>query len=315
MAKPETIDVPSILDRRWTTTTTLHPTTTIAYNLALGAKGTNLAQVYEGHPDFAPLPTYPTTFAIAAMSLVHADMPSFLPAFESHNHVHASHWLRLHNPLPPTGTLTHTARCVSVEPARNGIELAFEIRTTATDRPTTTLVTQEWTSIVLRVPTDSLSKDPHDSADYRLPRKHLYHPPSNVKPDRVRTHATSHEQAALYRAASGDLNPLHIDPATARRAGFAAPLMTGTCTVGTGVRLVMEEFGGKVEEVRCRLRRPVHAGEVVRVEMWEIKGRKSGEEKKVVWRMVVAGGGGADEKVVVDGAVVAFEWEAETAKL
>jgi len=60
-------------------------------------------------------------------------------------------------------------------------------------------------------------------------------------PDAVVVQATSAEQGAMYRAASGDLHPLHVDPAVAKAGGFPGPLLAGTCTLGMGVRHV---FGG-----------------------------------------------------------------------
>lgn len=307
---PTEINIPSILTHTWKTSTTLHPTSTISYNLSLGASGSALQHVYEGHPAFQPLPTYAATFAIAAMGLVHQSMPTFLPAFQPHNHVHASHWLRLHRPYPLSGTLTHTARVVDVSAVRNGVSLAVEI--TSSTEANEVVVTQQWTSIVLRVPTDRMVPAPSLPALAVKPSFEFMSPPTDRPPTRIREHRTTAEQAALYRAASGDLNPLHIDPETARKAGFEKPLLTGTCTIGVGVRVVMEEFGardgrGEVKEVRCRLRRPVFAGEMVKVEMWE------GDGVLVVWRMVVGEGKGM--KVVVDGAGCLFGREEEVAKL
>src|ERR1700753_3781810 len=72
------------------------------------------------------------------------------------------------------------------------------------------------------------------------------HPPTqtNRAPDAVVEYKTPPEQGALYRAASGDLNPLHIDPAVARAGGFPGPILTGTCTLGMGVLHVIDTFAG-----------------------------------------------------------------------
>lgn len=48
---------------------------------------------------------------------------------------------------------------------------------------------------------------------------------------------------ALYAAASGDLNPLHLDAEVARAAGFERPIAHGMRTMACAARLFTERFG------------------------------------------------------------------------
>lgn len=48
---------------------------------------------------------------------------------------------------------------------------------------------------------------------------------------------------ALYAAASGDHNPLHLDEAVARGAGFERPVVHGMLTMACVARLFTEAFG------------------------------------------------------------------------
>jgi acyl dehydratase len=48
---------------------------------------------------------------------------------------------------------------------------------------------------------------------------------------------------ALYAAASGDLNPLHLDDSVARKAGFDQPLVHGMLTMAYVARLFTQTFG------------------------------------------------------------------------
>lgn len=48
---------------------------------------------------------------------------------------------------------------------------------------------------------------------------------------------------ALYAAASGDHNPLHLDMEVARAAGFEKPLVHGMLTMAFAGRLLTETFG------------------------------------------------------------------------
>jgi acyl dehydratase len=48
---------------------------------------------------------------------------------------------------------------------------------------------------------------------------------------------------ALFAAAAGDLNPLHLDDSVARKAGFDQPLVHGMLTMAYVARLFTQTFG------------------------------------------------------------------------
>ena len=58
---------------------------------------------------------------------------------------------------------------------------------------------------------------------------------------------------ALFAAASGDHNPLHLDADTARRAGFERPVVHGMFTMANAARLFTQNFGaGRLLSVQTR---------------------------------------------------------------
>ena len=79
-------------------------------------------------------------------------------------------------------------------------------------------------------------------------------------------------QAALIYRLSGDYNPLHADPAWAKKAGFKAPILHGRCTFGVvGHALVKTMCGydpSKLKSMQGRFSSPVYPGETIRTEMW-----------------------------------------------
>lgn len=70
--------------------------------------------------------------------------------------------------------------------------------------------------------------------------------PYNVKlpertPDVTVLVPTARNQAALFRLL-GDRNPLHVDPAAARAAGFERPILHGACTFGISCLTIIRSF-------------------------------------------------------------------------
>ena len=68
-----------------------------------------------------------------------------------------------------------------------------------------------------------------------------------------------------YAAASGDFNPIHIDPAVGKEAGLGGAILQGLCTLGWAVDAFIAYLGdpGRVSGVKVRFSRPVAPGDVV----------------------------------------------------
>lgn len=98
------------------------------------------------------------------------------------------------------------------------------------------------------------------------------HPVPQRAPDRSLVIATLRQQALLYRQ-TGDLNPLHVDPATARAAGFREPILHGLCTFGICQRAVLATWCGfapnSLKHFGVRFAGIVYPGESLRVDMWQ----------------------------------------------
>jgi acyl dehydratase len=97
------------------------------------------------------------------------------------------------------------------------------------------------------------------------------HPIPERAPDIVHTLATAANQAMIYRL-SGDLNPLHIDPAVAEAAGFPRPILHGLATYGFAGRAVLAALcDNRAERLRrldVRFSSPTFPGETIKVEIW-----------------------------------------------
>jgi acyl dehydratase len=78
--------------------------------------------------------------------------------------------------------------------------------------------------------------------------------------------------AALIYRLSGDYNPLHSDPAVARKAGFDKPILHGLCTFGIACQSLIRALCGfdahRLVSMGARFTKPVYPGETIRTEYW-----------------------------------------------
>lgn len=72
-----------------------------------------------------------------------------------------------------------------------------------------------------------------------------------------------------YAAASGDFNPIHVDPEVARKAGLQGPILQGMCTFAWLAEACARAAGdpGRVSLLSARFSRPVAIGDEVRFEV------------------------------------------------
>jgi acyl dehydratase len=79
-------------------------------------------------------------------------------------------------------------------------------------------------------------------------------------------------QAALIYRLSGDYNPLHADPAYAKKAGYNMPILHGRCTFSVAGHALLKTCcdydPARFKSMEGRFSSPVYPGETIRTEMW-----------------------------------------------
>ncbi len=95
-------------------------------------------------------------------------------------------------------------------------------------------------------------------------------------PDRAPDHVVDMPtlpQAALIYRLSGDMNPLHADPAEAKRVGFDYPILHGRCSysvVGHALlRALCDYDPARLKRMDARFSAPMYPGETIRTEIWQ----------------------------------------------
>ncbi|HEX6704672.1 MAG TPA: MaoC/PaaZ C-terminal domain-containing protein [Albitalea sp.] len=132
-------------------------------------------------------------------------------------------------------------------------------------------------------------------------------PPHPVPADRPADHVVEHptrpEQALLYRL-SGDLNPLHADPAVAQAAGFAQPILHGLCSYGIAGLAVLAALCGheprRLKRLDLRFANPVFPGETLVTEIWRL------DAGRAALRVRVPARADAKRQVVLDHGLAEF---------
>ncbi len=180
--------------------------------------------------------------------------------------LHGEQCLEVHAPLPAEGVVIGRSRVVRLvdKGVGKGALMHVERQLFGSDG-STRLATIEQT-LFLRgdggFSGGDAASDPPAPAPEAMPDR---------EPDMVLERPTSLTQALLYRL-SGDLNPLHADPAIARAAGFHRPILHGLATFGmAGLAATDAAAAGhphRVRALRARFTSPVYPGERLRFSFW-----------------------------------------------
>lgn len=231
---------------------------TILYALGVGLGSDPLDEaqlrfVYE--KQLQPLPTLPAVLGATRIR----DLPLGIDYLKA---VHGEQSLRLHRLPPVAGTTLTTSRVLSVSdkgPDKGAvIVLQREVTDTATGERIATLEM----SLFCRGDGGIGSWGQPPAPPRKVPER---------APDAVCLVSTVPQAALIYRL-SGDLNPLHVEPSLARKAGFERPILHGMCTYGiVGYALTKTLAEGDPARVRSlsgRFSAPLFPGEEVQVEMW-----------------------------------------------
>ncbi|HEY4607070.1 MAG TPA: MaoC/PaaZ C-terminal domain-containing protein [Acidimicrobiia bacterium] len=233
----------------------------ILYHLGIGAGNPptdpgELRYVYEG--DLRVLPTYATIpqFSIMMSMGLAAGFDINLAMI-----LHGEHEVVIHQPIPTSGTVTQTGRVTDVLDKGKGALALVEVVSVLEKggRPVFT----NRAAIFIRGE-GGFGGDSGPATTDLTPER---------DPDHIVESPTLPQQALLYRMASGDKNPLHVDPGLAAFAGFDRPILHGLCTYGmVGKAAVDHAVPTGPEDVasfRARFSGVVFPGETLVTRIWE----------------------------------------------
>ncbi|MFV1364036.1 MaoC/PaaZ C-terminal domain-containing protein [Mycolicibacterium elephantis] len=230
---------------RWT------PTDAILYALGVGARPPAERHLLDEHVGPAVLPTY----ALVANWWAVKDLRAILDLGASPI-VHAAQSLSLERSVASSGEVSVAAEVTALWDT--GKHAVIEVTSTGTDANGPLFHASSQTMVL-------------GEGGFGGTRPASTAPAPHRAPDGVHADEVRPEQAAIYRL-SGDRNPLHIDPAAARRFGFDDVFLHGLCTLGFAARALINVAGNgdpaSLTSISCRFAKPVKLASELRTEIW-----------------------------------------------
>ncbi|MFE4217968.1 MaoC/PaaZ C-terminal domain-containing protein [Streptomyces sp. NPDC056844] len=259
---------PSVREIHWTTRDVL------LYHLSLGAgadaaTGPELHLTYEN--GLGVLPTF-AMVAGSGISAGEAPPPGLhLPGIDVdlRTVLHAGQGLRVHRPLPASGTATLSSRVAEVWDKGKAALVVLESAATGPDgEPLWTSTTRIWAR-----GEGGFGGEPGPEENRAAPDRPA---------DTVLTVTTTPQQALWYRL-NGDLNPLHADPEFARAAGFDRPILHGLASYGLVCKALVEGVldgdATRLTGLAVRFAGPLVPGESLAVSVWREGPADDGTER------------------------------------
>jgi acyl dehydratase len=85
------------------------------------------------------------------------------------------------------------------------------------------------------------------------------------------------DQTSRYAEASGDRNPIHVDPAVAKMAGLPRVIVHGLCTMAFACRAIIDSTCGsdpmQLKRLAAEFSRPVFPGDSITTAVWPVGAR------------------------------------------
>jgi len=202
-------------------------------------------------------------FPTMALTLGTTPLSRLVPQLDHSRTVHYEQSLAMVGRLPPSGQVVTHTRIADVFDRGEGRGALIDVERRIADAAT-------GETIATAVMTALCRADGGFGGRPRAASPGGWTEPSR-EADATVEYRSSPDQALLYRL-NGDMNPIHIDPAAAAKAGFERPLLHGLATFGMVARAVVETMLDGDEErlatIGGRFKGPFLPGETLRVMIW-----------------------------------------------
>lgn len=186
--------------------------------------------------------------------------------------VHGEQEFRFIRPIMPGETLTGSCVPIGVHHRRSGTTVTIQAQVVdAAGAP----VNNQWMTVFFRAENGAEEFGPKGEVGVAAP-PHRF-------PDEVRTQqpvawVTQHveaDQASRYAAASGDENPIHLDPEYASTVGLPGAILHGLCTMAFNSHALIGSLAGgdprTLRRLAVRFSKPVLPGQDITTRVWRVR--------------------------------------------
>lgn len=232
----------------------------LLYAVGIGIR--DLGFVYEGHPGFAVFPTFPIRWGGAGAPIDR----SLIPSSPGPLNIDAERYLEMIQPLPVEGAVNVRSRLIGVHPRGKGNGFV-ECESVVTDAAGDVCI--KMVNGSFRRGVEALADiEPFEGSGQTFSEKLVV--PERAPDVTVSAHVPDN-QAHLYRL-SGDYNPLHIDPESAKFGGFDEPILHGLCTFGHCGQLLLaalcDNDAKRFKKIKLRFSSPVFPDDTLEILAW-----------------------------------------------
>jgi acyl dehydratase len=199
---------------------------------------------------FAAVVTWLSVITVMTDSELHADLLRLL---------HSAQAMEFLAPIRPGDSITSTAKIASIETHPGSESMALEL-----------VARNDRGGLVNRTVFTSFIRGRRSSA-----------PPVDSKAEATNDRGAplvtvaqtiDLDQTSRYAAASGDLNPIHVDANVAKMAGLPGIIVHGLCTMAFTAKVIVDQLcagdPARLKRLAVRFSRPVFPGDTITTRVW-----------------------------------------------
>jgi acyl dehydratase len=201
-------------------------------------------------PMFAAVVTWLSVLTVMTDAELHADLLRLL---------HSAQDMEFLAPIRPGDSITSTAKIASLESHQGGESMALELaaRNSRGDLVNRTVFTSFIRGRRLSAPPVDSKAEP--TSDRGAPLVTV-------------AQIIDLDQTSRYAAASGDLNPIHVDANVAKMAGLPGIIVHGLCTMAFTAKVIVDNLCAgdpmRLKRLAVRFSRPVFPGDTITTRVW-----------------------------------------------